>query len=259
MTDVFVVSDNIFSPLGSTTAENFSRLQKAIPGVRQHERPAIFDSPFYASLFEPGQPIHGGPYTKFEQLLLASIGDAIQRSDIDPADKKTILIISSTKGNISLLESGTHEPASISLPVSARKIAAHFRFAHDPIVVSNACISGVLALLLAKRLLQSGQYENAVVAGADVISRFVLSGFGSFQAISPGPCKPFDAARDGINLGEGRFRDDHPFHPAKAPGRDTDSTAAPPVIDANQIFQDPSPYRRRALPDHHPVPEGCRP
>src|SRR6202012_4784891 len=93
--------------------------------------------------------------------------------------------------------------ASFSLPVSARKIAAHFHFAHTPIVVSNACISGVLALLLAKRLLQSGQYENAVVAGADVISRFVLSGFGSFQAISPGPCKPFDAARDGINLGEG--------------------------------------------------------
>ena len=42
-----------------------------------------------------------------------------------------------------------------------------------------------------------------MVAGADVISRFVLSGFGSFQAISAGPCKPFDQARDGINLGEG--------------------------------------------------------
>lgn len=203
MTDVFVASDNIFSPLGSTTAENFSRLKKGISGVRQHEMPDIFGEPFYASLFDPGQPIHDGPYTKFEQLLLASIDDALQSSDIDPADKKTILIISSTKGNISLLENGVHEPASISLPASARKIAAHFHFAHAPIVVSNACISGVLALLLAKRLLQSGQYENAVIAGADVISRFVLSGFGSFQAISPGPCKPFDAARDGINLGEG--------------------------------------------------------
>jgi 3-oxoacyl-[acyl-carrier-protein] synthase-1 len=203
MTDVFVASDNIFSPLGSTTAENFSRLRNGAAGVRQHQRAAIFDEPFYASLFDHGQPIHDGPYTTFEQLLLASIGDAIQRGDIDPADKKTILIISSTKGNISLLESGSRESASISLPASARRIAAHFHFVHTPIVLSNACISGVLALLLAKRLLQSGQYENAVVAGADVISRFVLSGFGSFQAISPGPCKPFDATRDGINLGEG--------------------------------------------------------
>ncbi|MFZ1452604.1 MAG: beta-ketoacyl synthase, partial [Ferruginibacter sp.] len=38
--------------------------------------------------------------------------------------------------------------------------------------------------------------------GADVISKFVLSGFQSFQAVSPLPCKPFDIARDGINLGE---------------------------------------------------------
>jgi 3-oxoacyl-[acyl-carrier-protein] synthase-1 len=42
-----------------------------------------------------------------------------------------------------------------------------------------------------------------VIAGADVISKFILSGFQSFQAISPGPCKPFDVNRDGITLGEG--------------------------------------------------------
>jgi 3-oxoacyl-[acyl-carrier-protein] synthase-1 len=52
-------------------------------------------------------------------------------------------------------------------------------------------------------VLQSGLYENAVVAGADLISRFVLSGFQSFQAISPEPCRPFDADRNGITLGEG--------------------------------------------------------
>jgi 3-oxoacyl-[acyl-carrier-protein] synthase-1 len=70
-------------------------------------------------------------------------------------------------------------------------------------VISNACISGILALVTAMRLIRSGRYDTAVVAGADVISKFVLSGFGSFQAISAGPCKPFDQARDGINLGEG--------------------------------------------------------
>ena len=61
----------------------------------------------------------------------------------------------------------------------------------------------MLAILTGMRLIQSGQYKNVVVAGADVISKFVLSGFQSFQAISASPCKPFDAARDGINLGEG--------------------------------------------------------
>jgi 3-oxoacyl-[acyl-carrier-protein] synthase I len=127
-------------------------------------------------------------------------------SNISATDKKTVLIISSTKGNISLLET---EPASeslnnrISLYSSARLVADHFQFSNQPVIISNACISGILAILTGMRLIQSGQYEHAIVAGADVISKFVLSGFQSFQAISLLPCKPFDAARDGINLGEG--------------------------------------------------------
>lgn len=52
-------------------------------------------------------------------------------------------------------------------------------------------------------MIQSGRYETVVVSGADVISKFILSGFRSFNAISAQPCKPFDADRDGITLGEG--------------------------------------------------------
>ena len=216
MKDIFVVSDNIFSPLGATTAENFSLLKKGVPGVRRHDRPDMADQPFYAALFDPvagaassagteGAPPAGG-YTKFEQLLLASITDALQAGGIDPidpADPRTILILSTTKGNISLLESGHNDPARLALHHSARLIANHFHFAHTPVVISNACISGILALITAMRLIGSGSYDTAVVAGADTVSRFVLSGFGSFQAISAGPCRPFDQSRDGINLGEG--------------------------------------------------------
>src|SRR5690606_8967191 len=49
---------------------------------------------------------------------------------------------------------------------------------------------------------QSGRYDHAVIAGADVITQFVLSGFQSFHAVSDQPCKPFDAKRNGITLGE---------------------------------------------------------
>jgi 3-oxoacyl-[acyl-carrier-protein] synthase-1 len=202
MMDIFVVSDNIFSPLGATTAENFSLLKKGIPGVSRHDRPDMADQPFYASLFNPAGVAPGG-FTKFEQLLLTSITDALQTGGIDPKDPRTILILSTTKGNISLLEDGYNDPARLALHTSARLIAGHFHFAHTPIVISNACISGILALVTAMRLIRSGRYDTAVVAGADTISRFVLSGFGSFQAISAGPCRPFDQSRDGINLGEG--------------------------------------------------------
>ena len=52
------------------------------------------------------------------------------------------------------------------------------------------------------RLIQSGLYDTLVITGADLITSFIYSGFLSFQAISRNPCKPFDAARDGISLGE---------------------------------------------------------
>jgi 3-oxoacyl-[acyl-carrier-protein] synthase-1 len=207
--EVFVVADNILSPLGKTTAENFAKLKENISAVKQHTDTAIFPLPFFASLFNKGEQFVKADehnYTKFEQLLIVSIADALNGSGVDVRDKKTVLIISSTKGNISLLENeliSDELKNRISLSTSANLVAEHFGFQNKPIVVSNACISGVLGVITATRLLRSGRYENAVVVGADVISKFIMSGFQSFQALSPGPCKPFDKTHDGLNLGEG--------------------------------------------------------
>ncbi|MEO6548349.1 MAG: beta-ketoacyl synthase N-terminal-like domain-containing protein [Ferruginibacter sp.] len=209
MKNVFIVADNIVSPLGVTTHENFANLKNGLSGVKQHSIPAFLEETFYASLLAKQQELVAGEishYTKFEQLLIASISDALQNSGINISDARTVIIISSTKGNIGLVEDNELTPSlkqRMAMHTSAKIIAEHFHCANTPIVVSNACISGLVALLVGKRLIQSGQYDNAVVAGADVISKFVLSGFQSFQAISPGACKPFDAERNGINLGEG--------------------------------------------------------
>jgi len=207
--DVFIVSDNILSPLGLTTDENFNQLKNGVSGIRKHHDTALADQPFYASLFENKNDFiqdDENKYTRFEQMLIASVKDALQNSNIDVTDKKTVLIISTTKGNISLLETEESNPTlqkRISLPTSAKLVAEYFGFINQPVVVSNACISGIMAIIIGVRLIQSGQYDHAVIAGADIISKFVLSGFQSFQAISAGPCKPFDVNRDGINLGEG--------------------------------------------------------
>jgi 3-oxoacyl-[acyl-carrier-protein] synthase-1 len=55
---------------------------------------------------------------------------------------------------------------------------------------------------MARRLIASGRYHTVVVAGADTLSRFVYTGFHSFQALGSGRCKPFSVGRDGINAGE---------------------------------------------------------
>lgn len=206
--DVFVVADNIFSPLGKTTFENFEALKNGAIAVKQHYDDSLSPTPFFASLFDNHQILtdQNKGYTKFEQLLIASITEALSKTDFDPKDKKTLLIISSTKGNISLLETEQNSDAlrkRVAMPTSAKLIADQFGFQNHPVIISNACISGVMAIITGMRLLRSGQYENAVICGADVISKFIVSGFQSFQALSSDICKPFDRGRTGLNLGEG--------------------------------------------------------
>jgi len=77
------------------------------------------------------------------------------------------------------------------------------QLANYPLIISNACISGVLALNTAAKYIQAGHYDQVIVSGCDVISDFVLFGFQSLYAISSEPTKPFDANRKGITLGEG--------------------------------------------------------
>lgn len=210
MTDIFISSDNILSPVGLSTTDNFNRLKQNISGIKLHDNKAMSEQPFYASLFEVGaeflQTQTGESYTKFEAMLIASINEALAKTEVKARDKNTVLIISTTKGNISLIETETASEAlnnRVSLNTSAKLVAGHFGFINPPVIISNACISGMLAILTGMRLIQSGQYKHAVVTGADVISKFILSGFESFLATSSSVCRPFDATRDGINLGEG--------------------------------------------------------
>jgi 3-oxoacyl-[acyl-carrier-protein] synthase-1 len=109
--------------------------------------------------------------------------------------------LSTTKGNVEYVGSREkHE--RIPLHVSAKHIAAGFGIKHH-LVVSNACISGVLALATAQRFLLTAKYRYALVVGAEVLSPFIISGFRSLFALDSEPCKPFDERRSGINLGEG--------------------------------------------------------
>ena len=207
MRAVYIVSDNILSPVGNTSEANFKNLCDGISGIRLRNDAALSDQPVYASLFDDlSFSKAGDSYTKFEKLLIASVEDALKNTAVKADDAGTVLIVSSTKGNISLIESNTgikELKQKVSLGYSANLVAKHFKFISEPIVVSHACISGLVAIITAMRLLQSGKYDHAVVAGADIITKFILSGFQSFQAISAEPCKPFDGKRNGITLGEG--------------------------------------------------------
>ena len=151
----------------------------------------------------------------FEKIALLSASKAVCAAGIDPSSERVLFVLSTTKGNVELLGNAqSYAPAFASgfapgfalgretLHSSAGLIAAHFCNPNTPVVVSNACISGLCAQIEAMRALRSGKYDYAVVTGADCLSAFIVSGFQSFKALSQEPCRPFDSGRNGLNLGE---------------------------------------------------------
>jgi 3-oxoacyl-[acyl-carrier-protein] synthase I len=69
--------------------------------------------------------------------------------------------------------------------------------------VSSACSSGAKVFGSARRMLETGLIDAAVIGGVDTLCLTTLYGFNSLELLSPGPCKPFDVNRDGISIGEG--------------------------------------------------------
>ena len=213
MTDVFISADNIITSLGFTTEDNAASMLSEKTGIRLTEDDRIAPAPFYASLVDTSLLLEKftaiddpGKYTRFEQLAICSVKNALTGTDVDPADPGTLFILSTTKGNIDMLEKENElkfGKERAYLWNTARLIQYYFNFLNQPVIVSNACISGVQAILTGARLIRANLYENVVINGTDIISEFVLSGFNSFKSLSNGPCRPFDKIRDGLSLGEG--------------------------------------------------------
>jgi 3-oxoacyl-[acyl-carrier-protein] synthase I len=92
---------------------------------------------------------------------------------------------------------GTHNTYSVAAFVRAR-----LAIAGPAVVVSTACSSSAKVFGAAQRMIEAGVIDAAVVGGVDSLCLTTLYGFHSLQLVSRLPCRPFDAARDGLSLGE---------------------------------------------------------
>jgi 3-oxoacyl-[acyl-carrier-protein] synthase-1 len=198
---VYIVNDHILSAIGTSTGSNWSNVLKEKSGI------ALIDP-----LFPSDQPIYGSQVldyprvsaaaTKLENMFLYAIQEVLRQTTIKSSNDRLMLFVSTTKGNIDLLSQKEKASERVHLAAMAGFIQQELGLKHTPMVVSNACISGVLALQTAALYIKHGLIDHAIVAGGDLFSKFTLSGFYSFKALSAGICKPFDKNRDGINLGE---------------------------------------------------------
>lgn len=208
MKEIYITDYNCVTPLGFDVKSNWKALLEGKSGVALHKvidnHEAFFVSKIdsekleieFKRFFDSAQ---NDNFTRLEKMFLLSLKPLVERHNIT---EETAFILSTTKGNISLLKNKTTLPEGVYLSNLAQKLADFFGFKTKPIVVSNACVSGVMAISVAKNMIQTGKYKDAFVVAGDEISEFVISGFNSFQAIGSEPCKPYDKNRNGINLGE---------------------------------------------------------
>lgn len=207
---IYCIGNNIISSLGFSTKENYEAVMKGQTGLSLHENTFGIPEPFFASLIDDERLDNElvfsfrdedlSSFTRFEKLLLLSVKRANDEAKINFHDKNTLFILSTTKGNVSYLSDDMDE--RVYLWHSAKKIVSFFGNENEPLVISNACISGAAAQIEALRLIENSYYKNCVVVGGEVLSKFIISGFQSFKALSQEQCQPFDKNRHGLNLGE---------------------------------------------------------
>ncbi|WP_243389333.1 beta-ketoacyl-[acyl-carrier-protein] synthase family protein [Avrilella dinanensis] len=202
---IYISETNCITPLGFDVQSNIDSVLNGKSGISVSDKYPMFPKVLLGEIFDEelnrrfSEISSDSNFTRLEKLLILVLYPIVKGKKIT---EKSVLVLSTTKGNIRLLENQESEFSEANLGKLAQKTARFFGFTTEPVVVSNACVSGVLALSVAKRMLQFSDYKEAFVVAGDEISEFVISGFNSFQAMSDELCRPYDKDRKGINLGE---------------------------------------------------------
>ncbi len=150
------------------------------------------------------------------KMLLLAANEAWQQAGWKPVNDVP-LVLGTTAGGMSLGEDyfrqavqspGRHRRQPTRAihyqpQVQARMVLDALGFNGPITIISNACASGSNAIGHAWNLVRCGQAECALAGGYDALSLLVFAGFDALQALSLTVCRPFDARRDGLALGEG--------------------------------------------------------
>lgn len=203
-TKSYIVGKGAVCALGNSLSEIVADIEAGKSGVKNSSK-SYANGQFFplgavdGAFFSQYNISDRSAYSRLEQMMISSTLDAAKNTAVDLSSTSTLFIFSTTKGNIDNLN---HDQTDY-IHGLANNVVAYFKNPNKPICVSNACISGVSAVVFAHRLIQRGEYKNIVVVGGDLLTDFVVSGFDSFRSLSHNICKPYDKDRDGISLGEG--------------------------------------------------------
>lgn len=150
------------------------------------------------------------------RMLIIAACEAWGQAGWEPSDSLT-LVLGTTSGGMSLGEN--YVVQAIQKPHLQRGQATRivhyqsqqqglnlcdaFGFEGPITIIANACASGANAVGHAFEMVRHCRTERVMTGGYDALCQLTFSGFDSLQALSPSECRPFDAERDGLLLGEG--------------------------------------------------------
>jgi 3-oxoacyl-[acyl-carrier-protein] synthase-1 len=223
---IYITGLGIISAIGNNVEETMDALQHKRAGVGklQHLKTRHQDTvPVGEVNLSDAQLIElcGLPAnfktTRTALLGLIACKEAAKQAGISPKDGLRTGIISATSvGGMGITEnlwldylnpekSGdwlkyieTHECGD-----STEFIADELGFKDYISTISTACSSSANSIMYGARLIKHGLLDRVIVGGTDSLSRFTINGFMTLMILDPQPCKPFDADRKGLNLGEG--------------------------------------------------------
>lgn len=158
-------------------------------------------------------PQHKG-YTRTSLLAIMALQQAVQQAGLSFAGKRVGIVNATTVGGMCEVEkyyfdmldhAGDYSEFSDTIDCAdcTHRLADFFQIKDFVTTISTACSSSANAIMLGTRMVQQGHLDAVICGGTDALTRFTINGFNALKNIDKSPCKPFDAGRNGLNLGEG--------------------------------------------------------
>lgn len=220
---VLVTGAGIICALGSSPAEVVASFRAHAPGIgparhlaTRHQADYVFGEVPRSNRELAAQ--HGLP-THLSRTMLLSYHAARQAYDTIPKallpSSRVGFISATSVGGMDQTEAFFLDYVPDATAGKLRQVIHHDCGKHTDFVaaqlgirdfvttVSTACSSAANAVMLGARLLKAGLLDIVIAGGADSLTRFTLNGFNTLMIVDQQQCRPLDASREGLNLGEG--------------------------------------------------------
>ncbi len=223
---VFITGIGIISAIGNNVEETLESLRNGKPGIgkldnfstRHRDHLALGEVKETDALLKIRCGISENARLSRTSLLgMIAASEAVKKAAIENMKRFRTGIVSATSvGGMGMAENHFKEYLdpndsnefldyinTLDCSDSTERIADHLGITDYLTTISTACSSSANSIMFGARLIKQGLVDRVIAGGTDSLSRFTVNGFMSLKILDSQPCKPFDAERNGLNLGEG--------------------------------------------------------